>query len=409
MKQNGKQELRPKLRFPEFRDGPGWKVGKLSDVADFVTERVPLTRLRLVDYISTENILPDFRGVTRASHLPSSGSAIRFQVNDVLVSNIRPYLKKVWQATQGGGASNDVIVIRAKQGLVAEYFPYVLKSDAFIDHVMKGAKGVKMPRGDVSLMKDYGVPYPLATEQRKLADCLSSLDEVIAVQARKVEALKDHKSGLMQQIFPWEGEKKPRFRFPEFCNSPEWEEKIGSDVFSNRIKAGRGGLPIYSVTMNDGMIARSSLDRTFDDIADPNGNKTAQRDDLVYNTMRMWQGALGVAPEDCMVSPAYVVLAPHEDVSSEFFAYAFKFPLYLKRLASHSRGLTKDRLRLYYKDFALVPLLCPSFAEQQAIANLLASLDAMIAAQTEKLRLLRVHKLGLIQHLFPTSAEETEA
>lgn len=197
----------------------------------------------------------------------------------------------------------------------------------------------------------------------------------------------------------------PKLRFPEFGETPGWEVKKAGDVFANRLEEGKEGLPIYSVTMNEGMVKRDSLDRDFYDIEDAQGNKQAFRNDITYNMMRMWQGALGVAPEDCMVSPAYVVLAPKEDVCSDFYGYLFKLPEYLRVLTAHSQGLTKDRLRLYYKDFAHIPLPLPFYAEQRKIAACLTSLDGLIAAEGRKLAALRAHKKGLMQQLFPREGE----
>ncbi|MBF0436024.1 MAG: restriction endonuclease subunit S [Magnetococcales bacterium] len=195
-------ETLPKLRFPEFQDTGAWEKDELGKVADFVGERMPLEQLKLANYVSTENILPDYEGLTNASKLPSSGSVTRFTANDILISNIRPYLKKVWFSDKDGGASNDVIVIRAKDELINLYLSFILKNDSFIDYVMKGAKGVKMPRGDISLMREYPLAYPSDFEQQKIADCLSSLDELITAQTQMLETLKTHKKGLMQQLFP---------------------------------------------------------------------------------------------------------------------------------------------------------------------------------------------------------------
>ena len=152
----------------------------------------------------------------------------------------------------------------------------------------------------------------------------------------------------------------PKLRFPEFLDTPSWKYQKAGDVFRNRIESGIDGLEIYSVTMNDGMVKRNSLERNFTDIAKSSGNKRVHRGDIVYNMMRMWQGASGVAIEDCLVSPAYIVLAPKGKNYSKFFGYLFKMPEYLDLLTAHSSGLTKDRLRLYFKDFAVVPLKSPS-------------------------------------------------
>lgn len=391
----------PRLRFPEFRGAIQWAVDNLSGVADFVNEKIAVSKLHPRDFISTENLLPDYGETVVATKLPEVASVTRYKRGDVLISNIRPYLKKVWRADRDGGASNDVIVVRAKPSLSEAFLSLTLRNDAFIAYVMESAKGVKMPRGDVDAMRMYPVAYPEPGEQQKIADCLTSLDEVIAAQGRKVEALKAHKRGLMQQLFPREGETRPRLRFPEFRNAPEWKVEPAGKLFTNRKEGGEEGLPIYSVTVSDGMVPRASFDRDFYDIEDPARNKRARKGDIAYNMMRMWQGAQGVANEDCMVSPAYVVLCPLEGVYSSFFGYLFKLTQSLELLTAYSRGLTKDRLRLYFDDFARMPLCVPEYEEQLRIADCLSSLDTQITAESNQLAALKTHKQGLMQQLFP--------
>lgn len=244
-------------------------------------------------------------------------------------------------------------------------------------------------------------------EQKKIADCLGSLDDLTAAEGRKLEALRQHKRGLMQQLFPQEGETVPCLRFPEFRDKGDWKESKAGSLFANRINKGEEGLPIYSVTMHDGMVRRDSLDRNYYDIQEAAGNKKACKNDIAYNMMRKWQGAIGVAPEDCLVSPAYIVLIPQKYAVSRFFEYLFKLPASMLLVTSYSRGLTKDRLRLYYDDFARISLRCPSEPEQQRIADCLSSLDTRIAGQARKLDMLKQHKQGLLQQLFPSLEEES--
>jgi type I restriction enzyme S subunit len=280
---------------------------------------------------------------------------------------------------------------------------HLFRSRRIRAQIQEEAQGTKVYAISATRLANVEVAFPGdETEQHKIADCLTSLDEVIAAQGRKVEALKAHKKGLMQQLFPREGENLPRIRFPEFRNVGEWEERKAGTLFANRVNKGEEGLPIYSVTMHDGMVRRDSFDRNYYDIQEASGNKKACENDIAYNMMRMWQGALGVAPEDCLVSPAYIVLSPQKDVASRFFEYLFKLPASLLLLTSHSRGLTKDRLRLYYDDFARIPLRCPNEAEQQRIAACLRALDARLAAEAAKLAALKTHKTGLMQQLFPS-------
>ncbi|WP_419600111.1 restriction endonuclease subunit S [Thiolapillus sp.] len=196
-------ETTPRLRFPEFREAGAWEFIPLEAIAPLVNDRVQLKDISNVNYVSTENILQDFGGVAVANKLPTVNSVSSFQAGDVLLANIRPYLKKVWAANFSGGASNDVLVFRPRNSQGGQYVAHILKNNRFINYVMAGAKGVKMPRGDINSIKEYPVPIPPeTTEQQKIAHCLSFLDEVIGLEAHKLDALKTHKKGLMQQLFP---------------------------------------------------------------------------------------------------------------------------------------------------------------------------------------------------------------
>jgi len=263
-----------------------------------------------------------------------------------------------------------------------------------------------VPSLSKSNIQKVQIAIPKICEQQKIADCMSSLDDLISAQTQKLAALKSHKTSFIQQLFPSEGETVPRLRFPEFCNKGDWSKVAAGEIFSNRIKRGTPGLPIYSVTMTDGMVPRASLARKIDDIAEVSANKTAHAGDIVYNMMRMWQGALGVAPEDCMVSPAYIVLTP-QHANPIFFHYLLKTPKSLRVLTTNSRGLTEDRLRLYYDDFSKITLQCPTLKEQDRIAEFLMSLDRLIANQEQNIGHLKTHKKGLLQQLLPPNARES--
>ena len=194
----------PKVRFKEFEKNGEWVEKKLGDkdVAFIVNEKTSISKLNIETYISTENMLPDFTGVSAASKLPPTGSFTKFKIGDILISNIRPYLKKVWKSDKIGGASNDVIVFRSSSGVLSEFLEFLIKNETFINYVMESAKGVKMPRGDKDSMLNYPVFIPTKEEQIKIGSCLSSLDEIITAQTEKIEQLKHHKKGLMQGLFP---------------------------------------------------------------------------------------------------------------------------------------------------------------------------------------------------------------
>lgn len=289
--------------------------------------------------------------------------------------------------------------------LVLGFGAYLFSSEGVRKQIQREAQGAKVLGLSASRLGNVQLHYPSdSDEQQKIADCLSSLDELITAESQKLDTLKTHKQGLIQQLFPREGETVPRLRFPEFRKAGAWTKVAAGKLFSNRIERGRSDLPIYSVTMTDGLVPRASLDRRIDDIAETGANKAVHAGDLAYNMMRMWQGALGVALEDCMVSPAYIVLEP-QGINPFFFYFLLKQPQMLRVLTAHSRGLTEDRLRLYYDDFAQVTLLCPSLAEQDRIADCLSSLDELITTHGQNIARLRDHKKGLIQQLFPITAE----
>ena len=194
------------------------------------------------------------------------------------------------------------------------------------------------------------------------------------------------------------GRNVPDIRFPGF--EGKWEFSHAGSLFKNRVSKGSKELPIFSVTQANGMVERSSLDREFDNISNPEGNRFVKKDDIAYNMMRMWQGAVGVAPVDCMISPAYVVLAPNSDVFSQFYYKMFKSKKYLYLLTSYSQGLTSDRLRLYYKEFAQINLPHPVMEEQQKIASFLSDIDTKIEKLSLKKELLKQYKKGIMQKLF---------
>ncbi|MER9689677.1 restriction endonuclease subunit S [Mesorhizobium sp. M0139] len=190
----------------------------------------------------------------------------------------------------------------------------------------------------------------------------------------------------------------PSLRFPEHVDP--WVPSNGGDAFTQRRQRGEEGLPIYSVTLEGGMVPRDSLDREISSNADDEANLRANKNDMVYNMMRMWQGAVGLAPVDCMVSPAYVVLIPKQVTSPQFFKHWFKRSRSIYWLWAYSYGLTGDRLRLYYRDFVKVPMLLPSPSEQRKIADFLGAVDLRTELLRSQLNALKRYKRGLAQSLF---------
>ena len=188
----------PNLRFPEFQGE--WEKCTLEDVMNFSTTRVNSSELNEDNYVSTENMLQGYQGIVDAKSVPEDVNVISFSCGDILISNIRPYLKKVWKATYNGGCSSDVFVLKANDNIESDYLHYVIANDKFINFVMSGAKGVKMPRGDKKQMKTYCLSLPQIQEQNKIATLLRLIDERISTQSKIIEDLKKLKSAISKKL-----------------------------------------------------------------------------------------------------------------------------------------------------------------------------------------------------------------
>ena len=143
-------------------------------------------------------MLQDYQGIIEASSVPTNTKVIKFNKGDVLLSNIRPYLKKVWFADKNGGCSADVFVFKALSACIPDFLHYIIANDRFINFAMSGAKGVKMPRGDKEQMKTYEIGLPSIEEQKKMAKLLSFLDERIATQNKIIDKLQSLIKGIAQ-------------------------------------------------------------------------------------------------------------------------------------------------------------------------------------------------------------------
>lgn len=156
---------------------------KLSDICVFRKGKVDVSKLTLKTYISTENMLPNKGGVTEASSLPTVQLTQEYKKGDILVSNIRPYFKKIWQAKCDGGCSNDVLVFQGNSNIDGDFLYYILANDDFFAYSMATSKGTKMPRGDKTSIMQYEVPIFDIDIQRKIASVLRSLDEKIELNS----------------------------------------------------------------------------------------------------------------------------------------------------------------------------------------------------------------------------------
>lgn len=212
-------------------------TSNLGAFCEYVKGKVPVSELTETTYISTENMLPNKAGITTASSLPTVDLTQAYCKGDVLVSNIRPYFKKIWQAKYDGGCSNDVLVFRAKDGIDQDFLYYILADDKFFEYAMATSKGTKMPRGDKTSIMQYRVPcFDLAT-QKKIASLLRSIDKKVEINTAINNNLEQQAHALYTSMFITNAD-------------PTWQQGHLSDLITVRYgkdhkKLADGAYPVY--------------------------------------------------------------------------------------------------------------------------------------------------------------------
>lgn len=190
----------------------------LSEVSVYRKDRIGSDKVNKENYISTENMLSNRGGVENATTVASAKSFPAYKKGDILLSNIRPYFKKIWYATQEGGCSNDVLVVKAGKTVDSKFLYYVLSDNNYFNYSTVTAKGTKMPRGSQNAIMKYWVPNLDLPTQKKIADILSSYDELIKANNERIELLEQTVQELYKEWFV-------RFRFPGYENA-KFEEGI---------------------------------------------------------------------------------------------------------------------------------------------------------------------------------------
>ena len=288
----------PNLRFPEFQGE--WEKCTLEDVMNFSTTRVNSSELNEGNYISTENMLQDYQGIVDAKSVPEDVNVISFSCGDILISNIRPYLKKVWKATYNGGCSSDVFVLKANDNIESDYLHYIIANDKFINFVMSGAKGVKMPRGDKNQIKTYSLSLPQIQEQKKIGKMLSLLDERIATQNKIIDKLQTLIRGIMVELQK------------QGLKNGTWKKFILADVLSERSELNINLHQVFSVSVSKGVVNQVEyLGRSFS-AKDTSKYHVVHYGDIVYTKSPTGSFPYGIVKQslnhdNVAVSPLYGV------------------------------------------------------------------------------------------------------
>lgn len=239
--------------------------------------------------------------------------------------------------------------------------------------------------------KRLRIPVPPLDEQQRILNHLGTWDRVIEQVDALIEQKRERLHGLRQRLLTGE------VRFPEF-DEPWIQVKLG-DVFSERDETENGHLDLLAVTMDDGVIPREQLDRRDTSSSDKSNYRRAIPGDLVYNSMRMWQGVSGIAPEEGIVSPAYTVCVPEDGLEANFVRHLFQHDAIINLFRRYSQGLTSDTWKLRFEHFAQIEVEIPSSEEQRQIAEVLDTAEIEINTLEEKRDALQRQKKGLMQRL----------
>ena len=192
-------------------------------------------------------------------------------------------------------------------------------------------------------------------------------------------------------------EKRPKLRFPGF-DEPYKQCRIG-DIYAERSQRGASDMELLSVTMNDGVKPRSEIEGKDNSSEDKSNYKIVRKGDMVYNSMRMWQGANGISPCDGIVSPAYTVLMPKQEINNGYFAALFKSVTLINEFRKNSQGMTSDTWNLKYPQIETIKVQIPSVSEQDKVSELFSVLDERIATQAQLVESLKKYKRGVVRTL----------
>lgn len=416
-----KDKLIPALRFPEFSNERGWEKEELGIISEIVRGGSPrpiqdylTTDINGLNWLKIADVLSDSKYITETKEkvINDALSSTR-EVNpgDLILSNSmsfgRPYILKIKTCIHDGW-----IAIRKISNVTFEdYLYYFISSESSQKYFETNAAGAAVKNLNADIIKLLPVLFPKnKKEQQKIASFLSSLDEVIAAHSQKLELLKVHKKGLMQNLFPQEGEKVPKYRFEEFEKDGEWVEHRLEDIsikiqdgthFSPKSSDQGDFLYITSKNVKDGYIELS----TAQFISKEDHENIYKRCDVKLGDVLLTKdGTIGQAcvnemtiPFSLLSSVAFIRLK--SSFSNYFLYHLLISHIGQKEIESQIAGQALKRITL-----TKINNFCfsfPKIKEQQKIASCLSSLDALITAQAEKIEQLKLHKKGLMQGLFP--------
>lgn len=396
MTQPTQRELKPRLRFPEFQDAGEWSKSFGNGVFEQINNKQHDSTLPVLAITQEHGAIPRNMIDYQVSVTEKSIESYKVvEVGDFIIS-LRSFQGGIEYSSYKGICSPAYVILRKKTVASENYFKQFFKTERFIQTLNKNIEGLR--DGKMVSFKQFSellIPIPSVDEQQKIADCLSSIDDLITAQTQKLNTLKTHKKGLMQHLFPAEGETLPKLRFPEFQNAGEWDIKplkcvcnmqAGKFVSASAIyeQNEEGFYPCYGGNGLRGYTKTYTHSGRYPLIG---------RQGALCGNVKLGAGQFHATEHAVVATPKH-----NMDVNWLFYELDL---LNLNRFATGQAqpGLSVDVLEK-------IPVAVPiTEREQQKIADCLSSIDELIIAQTQKLVTLKTHKKALMQQLFPAMEE----
>lgn len=421
-------KILPKLRFPKFSNDGEWDVVKFKDVFTMLSNNT-LSRAELNEHdgnafnvhygdvlikfgerldLNNEN-LPHIKDDSTIQKSKSSylkdGDIIFADTAEDETAGKCTEIRNIGERIVLSGLHT--IPCRPKDSFAPYYWGYYLNSNAYHTKLLPLMQGAKVTSISRSSLQETTVVFPHSfLEQQRIASLLTSLDEQISAHKKKLETLKAHKKSLMQQLFPANGEKTPKLRFPEFKNAGEWKSTTLGQITNviNRRNKSKRELPIYSISNKNGFILQNEQFDGLDSNKrgyDISMYKIVGKNTFAYNPARINIGSIGYSGNlsEIQISSLYVCFKTTEDADDSFLQYFFDSFKFNNAVESNVEG--GIRSYLFYENFSKIRIDIPSLSEQKKIASCFNTINVNIKTNSEKTNALEQQKIGLMQKLFP--------